>query len=384
MMKVCLLGASGSIGKQTLQVMNKNKEKFDLVSFSVGKKVSNIANILEKYPSVKYICVKDKKNAGKIQKAYPNITIFSGDDGLIELIKHSEPDMVVNALVGFVGLAPTLESLKENKILCLANKESLVVGGELVNDLLNKGFGKLIPIDSEHVAILKCLSVSNDKIDKVIITASGGAFRNLERKDLKNVKAADALKHPNWKMGKKITIDSATMVNKTFEIIEAHYLFGLPINKVDVILNSNSFVHSLIKYKDGNYRYDYGKPDMRVPIKYAIFEGLLPFKTYYCSDLSTIKKTSFKDFSKKRFPVVKHAKTVINSKGTYGTVLNAANEVAVNAFLENKIKFLDIEKIVDIMMENHHNINHPTFEDIVKVDNETRQIVNSMIMKGAL
>lgn len=382
MMKVCLLGASGSIGRQTIDVMLKNKDRFDLVAFSVSCKIQFVSKYLKLFPSIKYICVGKYEDMLKLQKKHCGISFYSGDEGLLKIIEDSNEDMVVNALVGFVGLAPTLTSLKLNKILCLANKESLVVGGELVNDLLDKGYGKLYPIDSEHVALMKCLSVDNKKVNRIIITASGGAFRKLSRKQLINVTPEDALRHPTWNMGQKITIDSASMVNKTFEVIEAHYLYNYSYKKIGIMLNYNSFVHSLIEYKNGFYRLDTGKPDMRVPIKYALFEGLTPFKTEYTNDLSSIKNTEFGYFDLKRYPVVKHAKTVIEKKGTYGAVLNAANEVAVHAFLNHKIKFLMIEKVINKMMKEHQNIEHPTFEQIVMVDKNTRENVRKLIEGG--
>lgn len=384
MMKVCLLGASGSIGRQTIDVMTKNRSDFDLVGFSVGLKTKQIPSILKKYPLVKYICVRNKDDYDLLNKKYPGIHFYYGDEGLISLIQDSNSDMVVNALVGFVGLAPTLKSLELNKILCLANKESLVVGGELVNNLLKQGKGTLYPIDSEHVALAKCLAVDNKKVDKIIITASGGAFRKLTRRQLTYVTPEDALKHPTWNMGKKITIDSASMVNKTFEVIEAHYLFGYSFNNIGIMLNYNSYVHSLVLYKNGEYRLDAGKPDMRVPIKYALYQGLTPYRTIVTKDLDSIKGTEFGVFDKKRYPVIKHAKTVINEKGTYGTVLNAANEVAVNAFLNHQIRFTMIEKIINMMMKMHQSIVHPTYADIVRVDKETRETVNYLIKEGGI
>ena len=237
MMTVCLLGASGSIGQQTIDVMLKNPQDFDLLSFSVGKRTRCVSYILKKFPHVKAVCIQDEKVMERYQKKYTDIIFFSGDHGLNELIKASDTDIVVNALVGFVGLKPSLTALENNKTLCLANKESLIIGGELVNRLLKQGHGRLIPIDSEHVAIRKCLSVDKEDVDKIIITASGGPFRNLKREELTNITPEQALAHPNWKMGKKITIDSATMVNKTFEIIEAHYLFGCSYEDIEVIIN---------------------------------------------------------------------------------------------------------------------------------------------------
>lgn len=382
MMKVCLLGASGSIGSQTIDVILKNRDNFELVGFSIGNRINLVDKIVKKFPEIKYICVKKPEDASNLIAKYPKLEIYSGDEGLIKLIEHCDCDMVVNALVGFVGLVPTIRSLELNKVLCLANKESLVVGGELVNALLNKGRGKLYPIDSEHAALAKCLAVDNKSVDKIIITASGGAFRNLTRRQLTYVTPEDALKHPTWNMGNKITIDSASMVNKTFEIIEAHYLFGYSFKNIGVMLNYNSYVHSLVLYKNGEYRLDVGNPDMRIPIKYALFMGLTPYQTIVTKDLNEIKNTEFGVFDKKKYPVVKHAKTVIEKKGTYGAVLNAANEVAVNAFLDHKIRFTMIEKIIDNLMKLHQPISHPTLEDLIKVDRETRINAEYLIEQG--
>ena len=373
MMKVCLLGASGSIGKQTIDVMKKNPLDFDLVAFSIGHKVEQIKRILVKFPNVKCICLQEEDAAKRYQKKYPNIKFFHGDEGLNKLINYSEADMVVNALVGFVGLKPTLTALENNLIVCLANKEALVVGGELVNKLLDEGHGKLYPIDSEHVALAKCLSVDNDNVDKLVITASGGAFRSLNREQLVSVKASDALKHPTWKMGNKITIDCATMVNKTFEIIEAHYLFRYPKEKIDVLLHDESMIHSLVKYNNGLYRLDHGKPDMRIPIKYALYQGLTDFNTVLVEDYHVYSKYHFHQFKINRYPVVRWADVVIKEKGTYGAVLNAANEVAVRAFLKDEIPFLMIEQVIDHFMETHKNIVHPSYDTIELIDNVIRK-----------
>ena len=373
MMKVCLLGASGSIGKQTVDVMQKNPLDFDLVAFSVGHQVKQISKILKKYPSVKYICVADEFDCINYQRRHPTLHFYWGDDGLINLINDSNPDMVVNALVGFVGLKPTLVSLEKNKIVCLANKEALVMGGQLVNKLLDEGKGKLYPIDSEHVALAKCLSVDDQDVEKLIITASGGAFRNLLRRDLVNVKASDALKHPTWKMGPKITIDCATMANKTFEIIEAHYLFRYPFEKIGVLLHDESLIHSLVKYNNGLYRVDYGKPDMRVPIKYALYQGITDYQTELVDDYHRFKNCHFHEFNEYRYPIVRWAKVVIEEKGTYGAVLNAANEVAVQAYLKDEIPFLMIEEIIDHFMDTHKNIPNPSYDMIEIIDHSIRK-----------
>ena len=373
MMKICLLGASGSIGKQTLDVMKKNPRDFDLISFSIGKKVQQIKHILDNFHHVKYICLQEKEARNRYAKKYPNITFFDGDEGLNELIKKSNANIVVNALVGFVGLKPTLTALENNKIVCLANKEALVVGGELVNKLLDEGHGKLYPIDSEHVALAKCLGVDDKNVDKLIITASGGAFRNLSRDQLDNVTAPDALKHPTWKMGPKITIDCASMVNKTFEVIEAHYLFRYPREKIDILLHDESMIHSLVKYLDGTYRLDHGKHDMRIPIKWALYQGLVDYQTELVNDYHVYDKYHFHQFDINRYPVVKWADVVIKEKGTYGAVLNASNEEAVRAFLEGKIPFLMIEKIIDHFMDTHKNIKNPSYDIIEVIDKSIRK-----------
>ena len=380
MRKVILLGASGSIGTQTLDVMRKNPADFTLVAFSVGSKTRKIAHIINMYPDVKAICIKDKNKVNYYQSKYPNISIYSGDEGLLKLI-DTDGDMVVNALVGFVGLKPTLYALEKNKTVCLANKEALVVGGELVNDLLDKGYGKLYPIDSEHSAIKKCLMVNSSNVSKVMLTASGGAFRKLNRDELKDVKAEDALKHPTWKMGNKITIDCATMINKAFEVIEAHYLFGCPYNQIGIKLHDESMIHSYVVYKNGSMRLDLSKPDMRNPIKLALYEFNTEFKTITANSLDQFKDLHFHDFTFERYPIVKLAKYVINEKGTYGAVFNASNEVAVNAFLKDQIPFLAIEEIVNVLMKKHQNIVHPTYEQIAEVDRNTRKETYELIKK---
>ena len=379
MMTICLLGASGSIGSQTIDVMLKNPNDFDLLAFSVGHQTRKIRGILNHFPSVKAICIQDKNKLSYFKKAYPDIAFFSGDEGLLELIRVCKAQMVVNALVGFVGLRPTIEALENNKVVALSNKESLVVGGEIINGLLKQGKGKLVPIDSEHVAIAKCLAVQNTDIDKVIITASGGAFRNLSREQLKDATPEQALNHPNWKMGKKITIDSATMVNKAFEIIEAHYLFGLSIDKISTILNLNSYVHSLVRYNNGTYRMEVGKPDMRKPIKYALYQGLINYDTVVSDDLSKIKNTTFADFNEDRYPIVRLAKKVILEKGSLGAVFNAANEEAVYAFLDHKIPFLGIEEIINQCVNGHKIIKKPNYDTLKQIDLSTRAKVKELI-----
>ena len=375
MRKICLLGASGSIGTQTLDVMNKHSNDFSLVAFSVGSKTRKIASILKKNKDVKYVCMKDKNKLSYYSELYPQVKFFSGDEGLLKLI-NDDCDMVVNALVGFVGLKPTLYALEKDKIVCLANKEALVVGGELVNKLLNEGHGKLYPIDSEHSALTKCLMVDDNNVKKLMLTASGGAFRKLSLDELKNVTPEDALKHPTWKMGNKITIDCATMVNKAFEIIEAHYLFNYPYNKIGVTLHDESYVHSYVIYNNGMLRADVSKPDMRNPIRLALYEFKCDFSTVSVESLKAFKELHFHEFNPDRYPLVSYSEKVIKNKGIYGAIFNAANEVAVHTFLNH-----DIDKIVKNLMSNVHNIEHPTYDQLAEIDAKTRQKARELVKK---
>lgn len=385
-MKVLLLGASGSIGKQTIDVISKNPGDFVLTGFSVGYRTRCIGSILKKFPTVTHVYIRDEHKVKYFQSRHPSVTFLSeAHFHLEDLIDWVDCDMVVNALVGFSGLIPSIRALERNKKLALANKESLVVGGELINKLLDSGKGELYPIDSEHSALWKCLKVDDKNVKKMMLTASGGAFRKLSREELVGVKASEALKHPTWKMGAKITIDCATMANKCFEIIEAGYLYRYPINKIGVTLHDESRLHSYLIYNNGLYRGEISKPDMRNPIKFALYEGRIPFKTQTFSSLNELKGLHFHEFDINRYPLVSLAEVVLKKKGTYGTVLNRSNEVAVWAYLENKIAFLDIEKIIFKCMKEHKNITNPTLQDILRVDSEIEAKAKKMvekIMKG--
>ena len=387
-MNLLLLGASGSIGSQTIDVINKNPQDFTLVGFSVGKRTRCISYILKKHPSVTHVYMIDEAKAKYYRKKYPSVTFISSKTNKLEdLIDMVDSEMVVNALVGFSGLLPSIHALKANKKLALANKESLVVAGELINKLLDEGKGELYPIDSEHSALWKCLKVSDTHVKKMILTASGGAFRKLSREELIDVKASDALKHPTWKMGDKITIDCATMINKCFEIIEAGYLYRYPYSKIGVTLHDESYLHSYLEYEDGSFRGEVSKPDMRNPIKFALYQGHIPFATQSFKSLSDLKGLHFHEFKMERYPLVSLAEFVLTKKGTYGAVLNRSNEEAVHAYLKDEISFLDIERIVFKMMKEHKNIVNPSLSDLIKVDNDinikTHEVIDR-IKKGEM
>ncbi len=379
MKRILLLGASGSIGQQTLDVISSNSEHFELVAFSVGEKVDTVATIIRLHPGVKYICIKHREYIDILQKQNPDIIFFSGDEGLLKIVKKAAYDLVVNALVGFSGFPPTIAALKKKATICLANKESLVVGGEIVNRLLKKGYGKIYPIDSEHVALAKCLSqAKKDQVKKLILTASGGAFRTYRLEQLSDVKAEDALKHPTWQMGAKITIDSATMMNKGFEIIEAHYLFGYGLEDIEVLMHDESHVHSLVKLEDDSFLADISHPDMRLPITYALFEGQTKFECARIKSLKQLDNYHFHDFDAAKYPCVALAKEALKMGGTALAVLNAANEVAVYAFLENRIPFLSIAKIIAKEL-NYVKVKRQTIRNVITSDRLTRLHLRKVI-----
>ncbi len=372
MRKVLLLGASGNIGGQVLDIIEKDSSSFELIGISIGKNISKGQEILKRFPSIKFVCVKDEENASCFDAEH----VYFGDEGLINLINDSNPDMVVNALVGFAGLMPSIVSLTNNKILCLANKESLVVGGEKINKLLNEGHGILYPIDSEHVALAKCLSkVKREDVDKLVITASGGSFRKLSRKQLEHVTVEDALRHPTWSMGKKITIDSATMFNKGFEVIEAYHLFHFPLNKIEVLMHDESYVHSALLMKDGTYYADVCKPDMHGPIEYALYEGKNKFEVFHKGKIGDFGNFTFHKFDPERYPSVEIAIGALKEGGLMPTVLNAANEEAVYLFLDGKIPFLSIETIVRKCLGHFPNKKNPTIRDIRSMDFYVRTFI---------
>lgn len=371
---VLLLGASGSIGTQSLDIIEKYPDKFLLTAFSVGHKTTYIDAIMDKHPSVRYIYTIDRGDAWAYQKKYPNVKFFYGEKGLAKLTKKAQFDMCIDALVGFAGMEPAIITLKRNKILCLANKEALVAGGTLINKLLASSKGKLYPIDSEHVALAKCLSRCNkEDVKRLIITASGGALRNVPIEKLDEMKAEDALKHPTWKMGAKITIDCATMMNKGFEIIEAYYLYHYPLSQIDVFMHDESLVHSMVELKDGSLLVDYGKPDMHGPIEYAMFEGKSEYEILHINSISELKDCHFHDYDAKRYPCTELAKQALLDGASKMIALNASNEIAVNRYLHNEISFLDISKTVNKVVSSQRVIKNPCLFEIKRIDKKSRK-----------
>lgn len=372
--KVLLLGASGSIGSQTIDIINEAKDKFTLTAFSVGKNYEKALEILRNFPSVKHVYVIDKEKANELKKEFPNVKVFFGEKGLAKLTKAADYTMCVDALVGFAGMEPAIIALKKDKILCLANKEALVAGGQVINMILGSGKGKLYPIDSEHVALAKCLAACKpDDVKRLIITASGGALRNVPLNELENVKAEQALQHPTWKMGNKITIDCATMMNKGFEIIEAAYLYGYPLDKITVMMHDESLVHSAVELNDGSFIIDFGKPDMHKPIKWAMYEGQVENDVKKIKSFSELKDCHFHEYDANRYPCTELAKKALLEGPSKMIALNAANEVLVNKYLKDEIKFTDIAKGVQLMVESVPTVKYASLPLIKFIDKFVRK-----------
>lgn len=355
MKKIVILGSTGSIGQQTIDVCQRYSDLFKVVGLSTNRQIDRLKEQIKKTEPVA-VTVGDLSLTIDLATALTGagVTIYCGLEGLLSLCRLSEADTVVNALVGSIGLKPTLTSLEEGKNLCLSNKESLVVGGELVTGLAEKKNIPIIPIDSEHSAIFQCLQgEKTSQVEKIIITGSGGPFRGKKEKDLKNVTVEQALAHPRWKMGKKITIDSATLMNKGLEVIEAHFLFGLPYQAIEVVIHPESIVHSMVQFKDGSIVAQLAQPDMRLPIQYALtYPDRMP-SSVKAANLVSIGSLHFEQPDLKTFPCLEYSYEAAKSGRTYPAVLNAANEEAVAAFLQERIAFLDIAKVIYQTLEDH-------------------------------
>ena len=354
MIELCLLGATGSIGCQVLDLIREKRDKYRLAAFSFGHNINKALEIVEEFePDL--VCAIEELDADRIKEKFPKVNVTFGNKGLQQVATYDcLCPKVINALVGAVGLTPTLSAIEVGRDVYLANKETLVIGGEIVMAKAKEMGVKIVPIDSEHSAIFQLLNGNNiDDVKRIIITASGGSFRDKSREELVDVTKADALNHPNWNMGAKITIDSATMMNKGFELIEAHYLFDLPMDKIGYIMHKESIIHSLVEFLDGSVFAQMATSDMRLPIKYALeYPSHSYTELVEPLDLVKVGTLHFEELSTTRFPMLGYAIDAINRGNIYPTILNAANEVAVGLFLEDKIKFLDIEKIVKEALDN--------------------------------
>ncbi|NRD78873.1 1-deoxy-D-xylulose-5-phosphate reductoisomerase [Bacillus sp. BRMEA1] len=380
MKTISLMGATGSIGTQTLAIIREHPQEFQLAAISVGKNIDLARKIIIEFQP-KLVSVQSKDVCNTLKAEFPHVRFTFGDEGLIEVAVYKDADILVNAVLGSVGLDPTLQAIESGKTIAIANKETLVTAGHLVMEAAKRNQVSLLPVDSEHSAIFQALQGEKEKnIERLILTASGGSFRDRPRQDLETVTVQEALNHPNWSMGAKITIDSATMMNKGLEVIEAHWLFNIPYNKIDVLLHKESIIHSMVEFHDTSVIAQLGTPDMRVPIQYALtYPDRLPLPSGNRLNLSEVGKLHFMDMDLERFRCLDFAYRAGEIGGTMPTVLNAANEVAVEAFLNGKIRFLQIEDLIEKALSVHQVIEHPSLKLIQEVDRETREFVRSLL-----
>lgn len=377
--KLAILGSTGSIGTSTLEVVRGQKEQFEVVSLAAGTNVElMVQQILEFRPRVASMATKEAAERVQVEVG-TQTKVYWGEEGLLEVATHPEATYLVSALVGSQGLRPTLSAIQAGKKIGLANKETLVTAGHIVTQAAQKAGVPLLPIDSEHSAIFQCLNGEQiGEVERLIITASGGSFRDRSRTQLEGVTVAEALNHPNWSMGAKITIDSATMMNKGLEVIEAHWLFGFDYDHIDVLIHPQSIIHSLVEFRDGAVMAQLGTPDMKVPIQYALtYPHRYPVQTTRL-DLVKIAKLDFRAPDFERFKALRLAFDAGRAGGTSTTVLNAANEVAVARFLREDIPFLAIDEIVEQTLEKHNTIANPSLEVITEADQWARDFAASL------
>lgn len=377
--QITILGSTGSIGQSTLDVIKKHPEKFELVALGAGTNASEmIKQVKEHRP--KFVAMASEEAAEQVRKEIPSqIPVLTGEEGLKEIATLEEVTYVVSAIVGSKGLPPTLAAIRAGKTIGLANKETLVTAGHLVMEEARKNQVSIVPIDSEHSAIFQCLNGENKKeATRLILTASGGSFRDWSRDQLKDATVETALNHPNFSMGPKITIDSATMMNKGLEIIEAHWLFGFPYEQIDVVIHPQQIIHSMVEYRDGSIMAQLGIPDMRVPIQYALSYPQRLTLDEMKLDLSEMSRLDFRVVDVERYPCVHLAYEAGRKGGTYPTVLNAANEEAVALFLNGQIKFLEIEECVEEALNQHVAVQAPSLEEIELADQWARELVMNL------
>ncbi|WP_031514411.1 1-deoxy-D-xylulose-5-phosphate reductoisomerase [Desulfofalx alkaliphila] len=376
MKKVSIIGSTGSIGCQALDVAYNNPDKIKIVGLSAGKNIELLIKQVKEFQP-KVVSVSSVEHAGLLQKEFgasKGIDIYHGSEGLLAVAGCEDADIVLTAVTGTVGLAPTLKAIESGKDLALANKETLVAAGPLVMAEAGARGVKIYPVDSEHSAIWQCLNGEDTKaLSRLILTASGGPFRNLPQKEMDAITPEQALKHPNWNMGSKITIDSATLMNKGLEVIEARWLFDVDFDKVDVLVHPQSIVHSMVEFIDGSVMAHLGIPDMRIPIQYALSNPHRWPNNLPKLDLMQVAHLTFERPDLDRFPCLKLAYQAGRIGGTMPAVLNAANEVAVERFLRKEIAFTDIPKTVSRVMEKHQRVASPTLEDILQADRWARE-----------
>lgn len=378
MRKIAILGSTGSIGTQTLEIVRTNRD-LEVSAMAAGSNIDLLeAQIREFHPSLVAVWEEEKAAELKIRTKDLDLRIVSGMDGLLEVAVQPQAELLVTAIVGMIGIRPTIAAMKAGKDIALANKETLVTAGHLIMPLAKECQVQILPVDSEHSAIFQCLQGENrERIKKILLTASGGPFRGKKKEELKEVKVEDALKHPNWSMGRKITIDSATMVNKGLEMMEARWLFGVEPKDIQIVVQPKSIIHSMVEFVDGAVIAQLGTPDMKLPIQYALYypeRRDLPGERL---DFWKLKEITFEQPDMENFPGLALAFEAAASGGSLPTVYNAANERAVALFLERKISFLEIPQIIESCMDAHKVIKEPTLEEVLSVEQEVYDMIES-------
>ncbi|MBE9215746.1 1-deoxy-D-xylulose-5-phosphate reductoisomerase [Plectonema cf. radiosum LEGE 06105] len=381
MKAISLIGSTGSIGTQTLDIVSQYPQQFRIVGLAAGRNVELLASQIRQFqPSIVAICDEDKLPQLKeaIKDIQPQPTLLAGETGVIEVARCAEADTVVTGIVGCAGLLPTIAAIEAGKDIALANKETLIAGAPVVLPLIEKHGVKLLPADSEHSAIFQCLQgIPEGGLRKIILTASGGAFRDWDVEKLAEVTVADATKHPNWSMGRKITVDSATLMNKGLEVIEAHYLFSLDYDDIEIVIHPQSIIHSLIELQDTSVLAQLGWADMRLPLLYALSYPERIYTDWERLDLVKAGSLTFREPNHQKYPCMQLAYAAGRASGSMPAVLNAANEQAVALFLEEKIHFLDIPRCIETVCDRHSHDNHsnPNLDDILTADKWARQEV---------
>jgi len=383
MKNISVLGSTGSIGRSSLEVIDKLSHRFKVVGLTAGRNTQLLEKQVEKFRP-KIVSLERKEEAEDLRRKFrgKSIKVTFAQEGAEEVASFSENDIVISAITGIDGLRPTLAAVQEGKKVALANKESMVVAGPLIQDMIRKFGAQLIPVDSEHSGVFQCLAKEEmENVKKVILTASGGPFFSKSSSEMNDITLEEALNHPRWKMGKKVTIDSATLMNKGLELIEARWLFGLEPRQLGILIHPQSIVHSLVEMSDGSVLAQLSPTDMKLPIQYALTypereDSLLP-----SLDLSEIKALEFYEVNVEKFPIIQLARLALEEGESFPIALNAANEVAVSAFLEQRIKFMDISDVVTEIVENHQKRKAQSLEDIFDVDRETRRVSLDLLKK---
>ncbi len=379
--KICILGSTGSIGTQALDVIRQHSDRFEAHTLTAGRNAERlIAQAREFKPDT--VVIADEAKYGEVSEALANqdTKVFAGDEAICQVVENGEVDMVLTAMVGFAGLRPTVRAMKARKVIALANKETLVVAGDIITRLSQECRVPILPVDSEHSAIFQALNgEGRNRIEKILLTASGGPFRNLSKEEIARVTADSALRHPNWQMGAKITIDSASMMNKGFEMIEAKWLYGVKPEDIEIVVHPESIVHSAVQFEDGAVIAQLGTPDMRLPIQYALsYPERLPLNSERL-DLFKVGTLHFEPANREKFPCIQLAYDATEQGGNIPCAMNAANEVANQAFRDGKIGFLDIPRIISQTMRQADFLPHPTLEDYFETDRQARHIATTLL-----